>query len=172
MAEATQAGEENQKNSSKILIIIIVILLLIIVGGIAAFFMMPNNPLLNDNTEGAQAGQVSEGAEQDKKVYTYYEINKPLRVNFPKGSGANLIEVKVAFLLTDDQTMETLKKHEPMIINSLLMTISAAGADRLKTAEGKRALQTSMLDATAEVLNKMAGKSQLEDVLFTAFVMQ
>lgn len=172
MAEANQAGEEDKKNSPKILIIIIVILLLIIVGGVAAFFLMPNNPLLTGGAEGAQAGQNSEGAGEDKKVYSYYEIEQPLRVNFPKGSGANLIEVKVAFLLTDDKALATLKKHEPMIINNLLMSISAAGADKLKTVDGKRALQSSMLETTADVMQKMTGKSQLEDVFFTAFVMQ
>lgn len=171
MAEVDQDGGAG-KNSSKILIIIIFVLLLIIAGG-AAYFMLGGSDSagLDDDT-----GQEEQSAQQQEstvaKAFVYYDVEQPLRVNFPKGGSASLIEVKVAFLLEDEDDVDVVEKHKPMIINNLLMAISAAGADLLQTAEGKNQLRASMLAETNKVMEKMSGKNSVREVFFTAFVMQ
>lgn len=167
MAEVDQDNAAG-KNTSKILIIIIVVLLLIIAGG-GAFFMMGSE----ESTEIDEVSQQSPEKEQSAAdEFVYYEVEQPLRVNFPKGDGASLIEVKVAFLLNHEDVAEDLEKHQPMIINNLLMAISAAGADQLQTAEGKNKLRAAMLAETGKVIEKMTGKNTVREVFFTAFVMQ
>lgn len=171
MAEVDQDNATG-KNTSKILIIIIVVLLLIIAGG-GAFFMMGSEETPEADEVSQQAEQQSQEKEQSAAdEFVYYEVEQPLRVNFPKGGSASLIEVKVAFLLNHEDVAEDLEKHQPMIINNLLMAISAAGADQLQTAEGKNKLRAAMLAETGKVIEKMTGKNTVREIFFTAFVMQ
>ena len=172
MAKDNQENGEEQKSSKK-LIIIIVVLLLIIAGGGAAFFLMGGD---DSAAQGGDAEQLEskegEEIEQSSKEIIYYDLEQPLRVNFPKGSGARLIEVKVTFLIDNEDAKDALIKHEPMIVNNLLMAISAAGADKLKQIEGKNELRASILDETGKVMEKMTGKNRVREVFFTTFVMQ
>ncbi len=170
---AEDNGEEQK--SSKKLIIIIVVLLLIIVGGGAAFFMMGSDESAAQGADSEQVEsqkEVDEEAEESSNEVIYYNLEQPLRVDFPRGSSASLIEIKVAFLVNNEDTEGALKKHEPMIVNNLLMAISAAGADKLKQVEGKNELRALMLDETGKVMKKMTGSNGVKEVFFTAFVMQ
>ncbi len=173
MAEDENNGEEQK--SSKKLIIIIVVLVLIIAGGGAAFFMMGNDDPSAQEQNADQIESKKDGgeeAEESSNEIIYYNLEQPLRVNFPTGSSASLIEIKVAFLVSNEETIEALKKHEPMIVNNLLMAISAAGADKLKQIEGKNELRALMLDETGKVIKKMTESDGVKEVFFTAFVMQ
>ncbi len=174
MAEDIQENDEDKKSSKK-LIIIIIILLLIIAGGGVAFYLMSTGDSATQAEETEQVEQEEDDddeAEQASKDIIYYDLDQPLRVNFPKGSSASLIEVRIAFLIKSDDAEEALEKHEPMIVNNLLMAISAAGADNLKTTEGKNQLRALMREETGKVLEKMTGKNSIKEVFFTTFVMQ
>jgi len=116
--------------------------------------------------------QTEELVEEEEKEEVYYDLEKALIVNFPKGSGASLIQVSVSFLVKGSETIDALKKHEPMIRNNLLMAISGLGAENLKTQEGKEQLRATMLAEVGKVMEKMTGKNTVDNLFFTTFVMQ
>jgi len=132
------------------------------------------------NTEELDGEQTEEVVEEEEEVVEeegadeeiYYDMQQPLVVNFPKGSGANLIQVSVSLLVKGEETVEALKKHEPMIRNNLLMAISAKGAKNLRTVEGKEELRDEMLKEISKVMEKMTKKNKVMNVFFTTFVMQ
>ncbi len=178
MAEADQE-KDGAKGSSKLLIIIIVVLLLIIAGGAGYFFMMGGD---DATAEGEVAEEVQEPEEEEpeedeeeesssREIY-YYELEQALRVNFPKGSAARMIEVRVAFMTEDDDTQEALEKHEPRIVNNALMAISGLGPEQLKTPEGKQQLREKVLEEAGDVMERVLGRNRVKQVFFTAFVMQ
>ncbi|MCK5830013.1 MAG: flagellar basal body-associated FliL family protein [Methylococcales bacterium] len=167
--EDSEEGEE-KKSSKKIIIIGLVVLLLAGAGGGYYFFM--GNP---EESEGDQTEEIIDEEEEvedgvDEEIY--YDMQQPLVVNFPKGSGANLIQVSISLLVKGEETVEALKKHEPMIRNNLLMAISAKGAKNLKTVEGKEALRDEMLKEVSHVMEKMTKTNKVMNVFFTTFVMQ
>jgi len=169
MAEnEVEDGEE--KKSSKKMIIIIAVVVLLLAGGGAGYFFMAGDPTAPE--EGEQIEEVVEEEEEGANEEVYYELEKALIVNFPKGSGASLIQVSVSLLVKGQDTVEALKKHEPMIRNNLLMAISGQGAENLKTREGKEQLRTTMLDEITNVMEKMTGKNKVINLFFTTFVMQ
>lgn len=175
MAEEAENTEET-KSSKKMIMIIAVVVLLLAGGGGAYFFMGGEEPA----TEGENAEQAETKAEEEteedegeqQKVLVYVDLEQPLRVNFPKGSQASLIEIRLSFLTEDPEAEELLKKHNPMIVNNLLMAISAAGSEKLATKEGKEELQKIILDEVNKVMDKMTGKERVKEVFFTRFVMQ
>ncbi|NOQ76844.1 MAG: flagellar basal body protein FliL [Methylococcaceae bacterium] len=170
MAENEQVEGEGKK-SSKLIIIIAVIVLL--VGGGAGYYFMAGGDAEVDGEKTEVVEEAEEGEETEAaNELLYYDLNQSLIVNFPRGSGASLIQVSISILVKGTETLDAIKKHEPMIRNNLLMAISAQGAANLKTREGKEALRETMMDEVEKVMDRMTKKSKVEDLFFTAFVMQ
>ena len=172
---AESKSKEGEKKSSKKLILIIALILLL-VGGAAAYYFMykPTGTESQDirAKEVAENNQKDSGKQEEAEPEFYYELAEPLVVNFPAGSSAKIIKVALSVLVTEEASVESLKKHEPMIRNNLLMVISSIGADKVKTLEGKQELRAMMLTEIGKVLEKMTGKNTAKDVFFTEFVMQ
>jgi Flagellar basal body-associated protein FliL. len=99
-------------------------------------------------------------------------MSKPIVVDFPKGATVKHGRITVSILVEGAETIEVLKKNEPMMRNNLLMLIGAQDPANLNTREGKEMLAKAMLDDVTAVLIKMAGKGQVKEIFFTSFVMQ
>ncbi|MGY6277676.1 flagellar basal body-associated FliL family protein [Methylomonas sp. MgM2] len=166
---------ESEKKSSKKLVLIVVLGVLLLAGAGAAYYFLMYKPAESnhDAERSEQIEQQSEisNAKQEEQGF-YYALDAPLMVNFPPGSSARIVKVAVTVLVKDESSVATLKKHEPMIRNNLLMTISSIGADNMKTLEGKQELRATMLTEIGKVMEKMAGANTAKDVFFTEFVMQ
>ncbi len=168
MAENELENGEAKKSSKKIIIIVAVVLLL--AGGGAGYYFIAGDQSPDEN--GEQIEEVEDVEEEGSDIELYYDLNKALVVNFPKGSGASLIQVSISLLVKGDETVEALKKHEPMIRNNLLMVISAKGANNLMKREGKEELRSDMLKEVGKVMEKMTGNNKVINIFFTTFVMQ
>ncbi len=169
MAENESDEGEEKKSSKTILIIALVVLLL--AGGGAGYFFMGGDPA--EGEEGEQTEQVEEEPEEEgANELLYYDMEKPFIINFPKGSGARLIQVSVSILAKGEESIEALKKHQPMIRNNLLMMISGKGAKNLATQEGKEGLRADMLKEVGKIMEQMTGKNKVDNIFFTSFVMQ
>jgi flagellar FliL protein len=144
---------------------------LLLAGGGAGYFFMGGDPA--EGEEGEQTEQVEEEPEEEgANELLYYDMEKPFIINFPKGSGARLIQVSVSILAKGEESIEALKKHQPMIRNNLLMMISGKGAKNLATQEGKEDLRADMLKEVGKIMEQMTGKNKVDNIFFTSFVMQ
>ena len=193
---AEHKAEPGEKKSSKKLIIIIVAVLLLLggAGGYYCFFMRGADhaaegdaaePAKADGAEGDEkhaAKKAEHGSDEDsadpnakksaEEEAMYFDLAHPMIVNFPKGTGATLVQVSLSFLADSEETTVELKKHEPMLRNNLMMKISAQSPESLKTKEGKEALRVILLDEVNQVLSKMAAGKHVKEVFFTSLVMQ
>jgi len=175
MAEKT--SKEGETKSSKKWVLIIVLVVLLLGGGGAGYYflVMDKADEVSKEHKSDQHEKEAEPEEAEHPVVepdVYYEMSSPLLVNYPAGSSARIIKISVSMQVKGSASVDTLKKHEPMIRNNLLMAISAIGADKAKTLEGKKELQASMLSEVGKVLEKMTGKNSVKDLYFTEFVMQ
>lgn len=181
MAEKAQPIEGEEKKSSKKLIIIIVILVLLIGGGAGAYFFLmgDSGAETEESIEISDKKAEKEGKADDevdsagvKLESLYYDMSKPLIVDFPRGSSIRLIQISVSLMVKGQETLDALKKHDPMIRNNLLMLISSQSGEDLASREGKEKLKEAMKLEVGNVLKKMSGSDRLKEVFFTAFVMQ
>jgi len=168
MAENDQDSEEQPKSSKKLIIIIAVVLLLAGAGAGYYFFFM------GDSVEVEAEETEEEEQEEEEKVtdYFYFDIEKPFIAQFPKGSAARLLQVSISVQVKKEDFIEQLKKHQPMIRNNLLMIINDTKPAELKTLEAKQELKNKILDELNSIMNKMSSKNEIQDVFFTALVMQ
>lgn len=196
MAEQKKNPEE-KKSSKKLIIIIAVVVVLLFGGGGAGyyFFMHKADDAAAEDKEAKhgegdkksetkkaeaeheveaehEAEAEEEGGEEGAKGPVYYDLVQPMIVNFPKGSGASLVQISVSFLADSEASSVALKKHEPMVRNNLMMKINAQSPEVLKSKEGKDALRKIMLDEVNVILDKMAHGKHVKEVFFTIFVMQ
>lgn len=167
MAELEQEDGEKKKSPKKLIIIIVAVAILLAMSGGAAYFFMKG-----DSSRGETVEHVDEDESAVPAEKLYFEMSKPIVVDFPKGSTAKHGRITVSMLVEGAETIAVLTKNEPMIRNNLLMLMSAQDSSVLNTREGKDMLRQLMLDAVTAVLVKMAGKGKVNEIFFTSFVMQ
>jgi len=97
---------------------------------------------------------------------------RPFVFNVPGANRDRLVQIKVQLLVRGAQNEETAKKHIPLIEGTLLRVFSGTSADELGTSAGKDALKKNALKAVQDELLSIAGRTVVESVLFTGFVMQ
>jgi len=164
MAEFEQEGGAG-KSPKKLIIMIVAAVILLAAGGGATFFLMKGNSSKGDAAEHAEG-------EKEHIEKLYFDMGKPIVVDFPAGSAVQHGRITLSILVEGAETIEVLKKNEPMIRNNLLMLISAQDAASLNTREGKEMLRKAIMDDVSAVLTKMAGKGRVTEIFFTSFVMQ
>jgi flagellar FliL protein len=165
MAQMEQTDAAAKPSKKPLIILVLAIILSLAAGAGGMFFFMKQQ----------LAHQVEEAcAEPERPVSAtiYNELEKPLIVNFPQGSSVRLVKITLAFSAEDDATIAVLKKNEPMLLNNLLMLISAQSPDGLKTHDGKVALRNAIFDDVTDMLDKTAHGTEIKEVFFTSFIMQ
>jgi len=164
MAELEQESGDAKKSPKKLIMMIVAALILVAAGGGVTFLLMKE-----DSSKGEKAENVEAAVHAEK---LYFDISKPIVVDFPKGAAVQHGRITVSMLVEGAETIAVLKKNEPMIRNNLLMLIGAQAPESLNTREGKELLGKAMLDDVSAVLVKMAGKGKVDEIFFTSFVMQ
>jgi flagellar FliL protein len=152
--------------SKNLIIILAATVVILLVLGVGAFFFMKGG-----SSEGEEIEALSDKSVVPKEKL-YFDISKPVIVDFPKGSVVKHGRISVSMLIEDVEIIGVLKKNEPMILNNLLMLIGAQDSAVLNTGEGKEMLRKAILEDVNAVLKKVSGKGQVEDIFFTSFVMQ
>jgi flagellar FliL protein len=60
----------------------------------------------------------------------------------------------------------------PAVRNSLVMLLSSQNPDELRARAGKEKLRAQALAAIQRIVKKYSGKTGIDEVLFTSFLMQ
>lgn len=170
MAEEAEA-ETPKKGSSKLIIIVVaaVVLFLAIAGG-AAFFLMSGEP----EAAAADAPPAKEVKAEAIYVKIRTEGGKPYFVaNFTGDKGSQrFLQVYVEALTRDEAVKEEIQKHMPLIVSKLQILFSSQSLRDMQTVSGRARLQVQATEVIQALLNEEMGKSGIETVFFTNFVMQ
>jgi flagellar FliL protein len=118
----------------------------------------------------AAAAKGAEGGAAGKPS-VYYTIDPPLVVNFEDGAAVRFLQITMSIMAHDEKAIESVQKNIPLIRNNLLLLMSNRNYQSMMSREGKEKLRQ---EALAEVRNvqKKEGGPDVDDVLFTSFVVQ
>jgi flagellar protein FliL len=111
-----------------------------------------------------------EGGEGGKTV-VYYAIDPPLVVNFEDGSVVRFLQITMEIMAHDPKAIESVQKNAPLIRNNLLLLMSNRNYQSLMSREGKEKLRAEAL-AEIRAVQKKEGGPDIDDLLFTSFVVQ
>lgn len=165
MAQIEQDDDYEKPSKKPLIILILAVIFSLAAGAGGTFFYMKQQ--MAHEVEAACA-------EPPPPVITtiYYELSKPLIVNFSQSSTVKLVKLSLSLSAGDEATITALKKNEPMLMNNLLMLISAQNTEALKTHEGKVALRNDIYNDVTAMLEGIAPDAEIKEVFFNSFIMQ
>jgi flagellar FliL protein len=112
----------------------------------------------------------AEGGEGGK-TSMYYAIDPPLVVNFEDGSVVRFLQISMEISAHDQKAIDSVQKNIPLIRNNLLLLMSNRNYQSMMSREGKDKLRQEAL-AEIRAVQKKSGSPDIDDVLFTSFVVQ
>jgi flagellar FliL protein len=170
--KADQKVEAPAGGGSKKLIIIIVALVLILGGGGAgaAWYFLHGKADAEDHDDAPakkKKGKKPAGP-------AIYEPVEPFTVNLQPGeSGADqYLQVAFSLQLADAETQEEVKKNMAKVRSRILLLLSSKHASDINTPEGKVQLAKDIMTALKEPFEDRGSDQEIEDVLFTSFIIQ
>jgi flagellar protein FliL len=151
-------------------------LLAVIVGGFINAKLHPLPDLMLDKdgkitaiVPVAAAGK-GEG-EGGGKGSLYYAIDPPLVVNFEDGSVVRFLQITMEVSAHDQKAIDSVQKNIPVIRNNLLLLMSNRNYQTMMSRDGKEKLRQEAL-AEIRAVQKKEGSPDVDDLLFTSFVVQ
>jgi len=171
-----EEGEtEKPKKKGKLLkIILIVFSIVLLLGGAVGGTLYFTGALSGDHSADTASNDKQEKGpkKKNKSAPIYYAFDPPFVVNFVENNQIRYLQITMEVMTREEQVVEDLKTHMPVIRNNLVMMFSGQTYDTLSTAAGKQKLRDEALAEIQQVLKNQTGKTGVEAVYFTSFVMQ
>lgn len=164
--------EEGGSGKRKLLILIVVALLMLGMGAGVGFFaggMMKDDPTV---AGGAEPEEVEEEPEKKDRRHTIYvTVGKLLAAVEHQGS-TRYIQAEVDLVGYSKEIMDDAQHNVPALRNRLLLLFSSQDFEEVRTIAGRERLRLQSLKAVNDVLELGPKGDRVEDVYFTAFVIQ
>jgi len=176
--EAEGETEKPKKKGKLLKIIIIVFSVLLLLGGAVGgtlYFtgaLTGDHGLLSDNSSDTNDQQGKSSKKKSKKEPVYFAFDPPFVVNFVENNQIRYLQITLEVMTRNEEVVDDLKKHMPVIRNNLVLIFSDQTYDTISTSEGKQKLRDEALAEIQQVLKSETGKTGVEAVYFTSFVMQ
>jgi flagellar FliL protein len=154
----------------KKIIIIAAVVVLLAGGGAAAYFMLGKDvaaPALGPNGEPVPH---AEPAEEEKDAI-YLGLDPAFVVNFERNGTIRYLQLSLQVMSFEQSAIDKVAANMPAVRNTLILLLSAQDYDALATLEGKQDLRSQVLDSVNNVA-RLKGENKVNEVFFTAFVMQ
>lgn len=156
---------KSQGSPSKLVWLMILLVLLSLAAAGAAIYMV----LSERNTSNNSSAQVQQ-LERPMPIFVKIE---PFTVNLADDNfGSRLLYAGISLKVSSDESQEILTEHMPQVRSRLLLLFSGKQAGELITPEGKRRLSDEVAAVLSEPLTQPQPPLQIEDVLFTEFIVQ
>jgi flagellar basal body-associated protein FliL len=152
-------------------------LIAVVIGGFinAKLHPLPDLKLDKDGKITAIVPVAVAGKKDEKsgppKPAVYYAIDPPLVVNFEDGSAVRFLQISMEIMAHDEKAIDSVQKNNPVIRNNLLLLMSNRNYQSLMSREGKEKLRQEALTEIRAV-QKKEGSPDVDDLLFTSFVVQ
>ena len=102
----------------------------------------------------------------------YLPLDPPLVVSFEDRQSIRFLQVTVEVMARQDEAIEAVTTHTPVIRNNLLMLMGGKTLEDLTGREGKEQLRQEALAEVQRILTTFNGEPGIEDLYFTSFVVQ
>lgn len=182
MAAKDDAKPPAKKGSSLIKILLIVIGAIVLIGGSVGATLVLTGALQKKTEEAASAaapaaaGHGGAGhpaaAATHKLPPLYQPIEPPFIVNFEDQGVLRYLQIGLSVMTRDKSIVDAVNNHMPQIRNDLILLFAGQKMETLSTHEGKEKLRNQAMEKVQAVLIKEIGSPGIEDIYFTAFVLQ
>lgn len=99
----------------------------------------------------------------------YVELTPPFVTNYMSNK-VGYIKADVTLKVKGGPTAEAINRHEPFIRHNLVMLFSRQASESINSMEGKQHLKEEALNEVISVLESEGEATNVEDILFTSFI--
>lgn len=103
---------------------------------------------------------------------TYVELEPGFTINYGQGSRLRYLQASISLLVPDGDAAIEVSAHSDAIRHEIIMLISAQDRETLTSTARRADLQVELLERIQAFLERETEAPQVEQVLFTAFVIQ
>jgi flagellar FliL protein len=146
-----------------------------IVGCMVMPGLMPGCAARVAEEETKTLGKAAKKVEEPKAPPVYLAFDPPLVVSFQDQTTMRFLQATVEVMARDEESINAVKLHMPVIRNNLLNTLTGKTIADLTSPEGKEALRVACLAEVKRIVKANTGKDSkvnVEDLYFTSFVVQ
>ena len=144
--------------------------LMMIIGVVAVLALAGGGYFLKTRLAGHPGGQARG---ELSKADLYLPLDPPFVVNFKDGDSMRYLQVSVTLMSHDPKAISAAKDADPEIRDALVSLFSNQDYTVIVTAAGRRNLQDRALATVRKIVKAHTnGKSDIEALYFTSFVMQ
>ncbi|MGV6393897.1 flagellar basal body-associated protein FliL [Pseudomonas caspiana] len=167
MAKSDEVKDPASKGKLKLIIVAVVALLLAVGLSVGAtwFFMHNATPKVDP-----AAATVADPNVKHPAIFE--PLTPAFVVNFNSNGRQRYMQVSITMLARNQPDLEALKVHMPVIRNNLVMLFAGIPFESLATPIGQEMLRQKATASVQEVAQKELGKTVIEQLLFTNFVLQ
>lgn len=122
--------------------------------------------------EGEHGDPAAEGEGGAVVKPTYFKFDPAFVVNFQAGEELRFLQVQIEVVSRDPAALKALEEHMPVIRNNLIVLFSSQDFTTISTRVGKERIRAQVLSEMQKILREKIGKPGVDEVYFTAFVMQ
>ncbi len=123
--------------------------------------------------EPAESEEVVEDGKAVSDPPLYTSLHPPLVVNFKDSGGdSHFMQVTMEVMARDQEVLNAVREHAPVIRNALILLYSGAIYDEVSTRDGKKKMLADGLAEIRTVMTEQIGEPGVEAVYFTALVIQ
>lgn len=155
-AESAEAASPPKKSKKKLLVIGAALIVVLGAGGAAAWY----------STRDAGAGKTAVAA---PKIPVFLALDT-FTVNLQDGE--QYLQLDITLQVADQAQIDAIKLHMPRVRSRLLSLLSSKHPDELMSAEDKKKLTAEIMAQVKQPFEPKGKPQQIEDVLFTSFVIQ
>jgi len=114
----------------------------------------------------------AEGGPPASGPAVYYAFDPPFVVNFEQDGAMRFLQITVEVMARDPEVISAVRLNAPLIRNNVMLQMSSLGYDDIMSREAKEKLRGAALEEVRTIVKRESGKSGVEDLLFTSFVVQ
>lgn len=144
------------------------LLVVAIAVGATLWFLTRDDESSAPEEAGAETSEQSTG----KAPALYFPLKPAIVVNFESRGRVRFLQASVTVMARDQAIIDGVQEHLPLIRNRLVLMFGGEIYEELQTDEGRELLRQKSREAIDEILRQEIGKTGIEQVLFTSFVMQ
>ena len=174
-SEGEEASEEGSGGKRKLILLIVGAVLLLglgIGGGVFVGTMMAEDSNSAENVVADEEEQEdSARKKKDDRHNIYITVGKLLAAVEHEGS-TRYIQAEVDLVGYEKTVMDDAQHNVPALRNRLLLLFASQNFDEVRTIAGRERLRVESLKAVNDVLELDPKGDRVEDVYFTAFVIQ
>lgn len=114
-----------------------------------------------------------EGGGQASSVQ-YHELTPAFVANFGDGNEKKLkfLKAGISVRVSSGSAIDALMNHDALVRHEIVMLLSRQTDDALASSAGQEKVRVAALKAVQAALEEETGDGQIDDLLFTSFVVQ